>query len=342
MPTADDWVRETTDEPASAPTPVARRVDRRLTWALFALAVLTGLLMALLPASLSQREARDEQTCVRQLARLAFLLKFYADDHDGLLPVAGADLETLLRPYQHEQPVCPRGARYRLNAQLWGRRLADLPSPHDTILLFEASESGLARFPHRDGTVCAFVDGSARRLSRALLTASLSLPLPPEPPPTRVVALPRTSPTPPAPQPAPAQPAAVPAKAAPTTAAPTTAAPAPAPARPRRTAPPPVPSRPAAAQPPGEPPEPKSWQAAANFAGDGPSTTRPFSVEAPWRLHWESAAGAPRVKLHVLDAHGQTVRTLTSGSEAVLGASGTFRLRVEAVQGWRVAVEERR
>jgi len=90
----------------------------------------------------------------------------YADAHDGRLPEAEA-FPRGLEPFLGRGVRMPRGRTVAMNVHVAGRRLADLPDPGRTVVLFETS-AGCDRVggpdlakpaPGQDTVVVGFADG---------------------------------------------------------------------------------------------------------------------------------------------------------------------------------------
>ncbi len=81
----------------------------------------------------------------------------------------------------------------------------------------------------------------------------------------------------------------------------------------------------------------------AKWSGFGGMRTRPFHVDGPWELQWNSAKGYFAVTLHRLSGDGPKDDLLANGMEGGSSSSyqpndGDFYLEIEALQPWSARV----
>lgn len=124
--------------------------------------------------------ARSEQTeCLSNLKQLALAVLMWAQDHDEVLPPA-KDWGKELYPYLKNEELfrCPAAADlqggYAYNADIAGRKLAEIADPAATVLFYESTlgqldaadrgESQPRPGRHNGGNARAYVDGHVKWL----------------------------------------------------------------------------------------------------------------------------------------------------------------------------------
>jgi hypothetical protein len=80
----------------------------------------------------------------------------------------------------------------------------------------------------------------------------------------------------------------------------------------------------------------------ASFTGYGTSSTRPFTVNGPWTMHWSVDGGSMSIVL--LSASGKIVDYYGTGDSAATGSAhlmkgGTFTLETITNGRWKIKVE---
>lgn len=352
-------------EPAPPRSPASRPAEPLLPRWMLGVAVVglvCVLAAVLVPWALARSAARSELLCRERLQRVSFALRLASDAAGGYCPPLGADLASLLAPYQIQPDDlrCPSGAAYRLNPMLAGQRWETMAALPSTALLVEMGADGTPTCPHQGRCLGVLTSGWVGELD-SLAKGSLATRLPTAPEPAAPVSQPAW------PGPAPkASPAPSP------TPGPTpTAPPAPAPSGTRpSTIPPTQPERPnagptattqrvaarRASEPQvlsGEstPPEAKAWQSVLTMEGHDLATSQPFAVGEQGRVRfetWTNKLGPQPFRLLLVDEVGaRPLRVLADGvgpskGVAEIGAEGRFRVRVISVQPYKVAVEDRR
>jgi prepilin-type processing-associated H-X9-DG protein len=120
-------------------------------------------------------------TCQEQLQQLGRAMQMYTAASGGLLPDAAGWLDKL-REFMPEAPSlhCPSdpkaGISYAYNANLEGKRQAEIASPATTPMVFastlhgtnpaDTGESWPDTVRHPDGNMVLFVDGTVRPVLR--------------------------------------------------------------------------------------------------------------------------------------------------------------------------------
>ena len=123
----------------------------------------------------------DQVTCQEQLQQLGRAMQMYTAASGGLLPDAAGWLDKL-REFMPEAPSlhCPSdpkaGISYAYNANLEGKRQAEIASPATTPMVFastlhgtnpaDTGESWPDTVRHPDGNMVLFVDGTVRPVLR--------------------------------------------------------------------------------------------------------------------------------------------------------------------------------
>jgi hypothetical protein len=79
----------------------------------------------------------------------------------------------------------------------------------------------------------------------------------------------------------------------------------------------------------------------ASYSGSGAQNTRPFTVDGPWEVHWNAAAGIFQIYLYNLRGELIDVAANQMGSGA--GSSfqpkgGTYYLQVNATGNWKIKI----
>ena len=156
-----------------AATEKPRRVPTsRLIEAFVALGMLAILGAILFPTFARSREKARQTSCIANMKELALAIEMFARDNEGRLP-GTVTWEEDIRPYvknEHvfECPTRPGGEEggYALNPLVGGKKLAEIPEPATTVLLYEVDEHGQPVFPHHDGANFAFVDGHVKWFSK--------------------------------------------------------------------------------------------------------------------------------------------------------------------------------
>jgi prepilin-type processing-associated H-X9-DG protein len=170
----------------AAPKPAPARARRRAWPRRAAAIVLAGLAVIAaggagagigwtLSASARQRRAEERaEKCRRNLEGLVQALLAYAHASDDTLPDAAdwISATSYLPPgWQQDSPLhCPSdsgsGTSYAMNPALSGKRLNEIGSPDQTILLYEVRRGRPVR-RHRGAAFYAFADGHVDRFAEA-------------------------------------------------------------------------------------------------------------------------------------------------------------------------------
>jgi len=133
-------------------------------------------------AALSRTRGRAGQTaCLSNIKQICLGLLMYAQDNDARFPTAD-NWSDAIHPYVKNEAIlkCPSSSDlecgYAFNQNLSGKRLADVPRPAETVMVFEstlgkrnATDTGQS-WPrpgrHNDGNNVGYVDGHAKWLSK--------------------------------------------------------------------------------------------------------------------------------------------------------------------------------
>ncbi len=108
--------------------------------------------------------------CLFNLTKLGEAVKMYTEDQDGKLPASQSEFRTALTPYLRsiDQFHCPLDAKgaisYSMNANLYQRKMAEIHSPAETVLMYEGT-GGLVEYRHGRMACVCFADGHVKMMT---------------------------------------------------------------------------------------------------------------------------------------------------------------------------------
>ncbi len=135
----------------------------------------------LFPVFARARDAAQETNCMNNLKQISIAVQMYTQDWDNAYPMA-ANWNEAIAPYTKNPKimVCPKEdgtlPGYAMNAQMDGKKSADVAMPSETALIFESvpgvnQYGGPELFPtparHRDKQNVGFADGHVTYISES-------------------------------------------------------------------------------------------------------------------------------------------------------------------------------
>jgi prepilin-type processing-associated H-X9-DG protein len=156
-----------------------RRPSFTIVELLVVVAVMGVLAAIMFPVFAKAREKARQSSCLSNIKQLALATLAYAQDWDEVLPPAENWAEAIL-PYTKNTQLllCPTDQTgekisYAMVSRLGGRKLADIPDPQHTILIYEV-EHGQPVYRHNDGMNVGYVDGHAKWVQKGKLPADFA------------------------------------------------------------------------------------------------------------------------------------------------------------------------
>ena len=116
-----------------------------------------------------------ETACLENVHDISLAFLLYSQDHGDTFPNS-QNWPTAIRPYLRNDAVlrCPSGGAYAMNAALSGVAMANVPSPAETLLVYEVDATGQPIYPHGDKMNVGYADGHIRGLRHADAQALLA------------------------------------------------------------------------------------------------------------------------------------------------------------------------
>ncbi|MCW3096312.1 MAG: hypothetical protein JWL77_1930 [Chthonomonadaceae bacterium] len=146
--------------------------------------IVSILFVILCPVFLQARTKAQAATCLSHAKQVAWGMRFYAEDYDGVLPNNAASFKTLTSPYVKDGksftcPLDPPGVNsYTFNSNLAGVSTNTVTVPDNTVLIYEG-KAGRLNYRHAGRASVMFVDGHGKLISPDQATALLwTVPVP--------------------------------------------------------------------------------------------------------------------------------------------------------------------
>lgn len=148
-----------------------RRPSFTIVELLVVVAIMGVLAAIMFPVFAKARENARQSSCLSNIKQLALATLQYAQDWDEVLPPAENWAEAILPYHKNTQiRLCPTDTSgqtisYAMVSRLGGMKLADIPDPQQTILIYEV-ERGQPIYRHNDGMNVGYVDGHTKWLQK--------------------------------------------------------------------------------------------------------------------------------------------------------------------------------
>jgi len=110
------------------------------------------------------KASASKVACLSNVKQAALTVLMLAADNDDTIALKAADWEKSVRPYAKTDAIfaCPdTKEHYAFNGALAGLKFSQIPSPSETVLIYEG-KNGILHFAHEGMAVVGFADGHVK------------------------------------------------------------------------------------------------------------------------------------------------------------------------------------